>query len=123
MAILSEQVLYVSDLKPIEAILRRTSIDPESECPETAVLDLTGATIQWVFTRLADGEAIERDGTVESASLGHVSYTFEEADFDTDFTIGNYKVFIRAELTNGEDFVVESRHCPTFRVAEDPFGR
>jgi hypothetical protein len=124
MTILTESVLYVKDLKPIEAVLRRTTLDIADSCPNVAVVDLTGAgTIEWCFTRMSDQSVITRTAAVESATDGHISYTFVLTDFDTDFTPGNYKVSVRAVLASGEDYVVEARCCPSLRVVADPCER
>jgi hypothetical protein len=124
MTILTEPVLYVSDLKPIEAVLRRTVLDPEDSCPNIETVDLTDATtITFCFTRLSDGIVITRTATVVDALLGQIEYNFVLTDYTTDFTPGDYKVAIRAVLASGEDFVVESRCCPSLTVLADPCGR
>lgn len=124
MTILTEPALYVMDLKPIEAALKKSALDPATLCTVITDVDLTGATIiAWCFTRISDGVAIGRTAAVVDATTGHIRYTFVAGDYTADFVPGTYKVAVRAVLADGTDFVTEPRCCPSLTVLADPCGR
>jgi hypothetical protein len=123
MSILTESLLYVGDIKAIEAVLTRSTLNAETLLPVVAPVNVTSATITFIFTRLSDGELISKVGEVVSGADGHVKYTFSPSDYDEDFTPGNYKLAIRAELTSGDDMLAEARCCPALKIVEDPSER